>query len=200
MAESAWFRKLGAMNSTVPRSRRPARPSLAVAVLLAGASACELPDPPEADRSHWGAPPEVEAELRGVIQDLFDAMETRDMELGRRLLLSGGRFLALRETPDGTVFREQSHDQFLEWLADQEPVVLERFWDPEILIRRDLAVVWTPYDFFLNREFSHCGVDAFTLVKTDEGWRIATTVYTVEVTGCDEPPVISPLGPPEWNR
>jgi hypothetical protein len=36
-------------------------------------------------------------------------------------------------------------------------------------------------------------VDAFDLVKTPEGWKIAGGVYTVERTGC--PP--SPLGPPK---
>ena len=27
-----------------------------------------------------------------------------------------------------------------------------------------LAVVWTPYDFWVGGEWSHCGMDIFTLV------------------------------------
>jgi len=175
----------------------PAAFLLTALVLVAACEPVQVPDPAP---GAWRASPAVEVEVLAVVQDLFDAMEDRDPELGRQLLLPEGRFMSLRETDEGTVMREQSHQEFLEWLADQDVDVLERFWDPEVLIRGDLAVVWTPYDFFLDREFSHCGVDAFTLVRTDEGWRIATTVYTVEVTGCDQPPMVSPLGPPEWDR
>jgi hypothetical protein len=64
-------------------------------------------------------------------------------------------------------------------------------WDPDVRIHGAIAVVWTRYDFWVDGKFSHCGVDAFDLVKTAEGWRIAGGVYTVERTGC--PP--SPLGP-----
>jgi hypothetical protein len=53
-------------------------------------------------------------------------------------------------------------------------------------------VVWTPYDFHIDGEFSHCGIDAFNMVRTDEGWKIASIVWTVERTGCEN----SPLGPP----
>jgi hypothetical protein len=45
----------------------------------------------------------------------------------------------------------------------------------------------------VDGKFSHCGVDAITLVRTDAGWRIASFVYTVEETGCAP----SPLGAPQ---
>ena len=43
-----------------------------------------------------------------------------------------------------------------------------------------IATVWTPYDFWIDGKFSHCGIDAFDLVKTDEGWKIAGGSYTLE--------------------
>ncbi|MDP3000701.1 MAG: hypothetical protein Q8N47_24670 [Bryobacterales bacterium] len=36
-----------------------------------------------------------------------------------------------------------------------------------------IAVVWTPCDIHWDRKFSHCGVDAFSLIKTSEGWKIS---------------------------
>jgi len=51
--------------------------------------------------------------------------------------------------------------------------------------------VWTPYDFWVDGKFSHCGIDIFDLVKTAEGWKISGATYTVERTGC----AASPLGP-----
>jgi len=41
-----------------------------------------------------------------------------------------------------------------------------------------IASVWAPYDFYLNGSFSHCGVDLFYLVKTDNKWEIAHFGYT----------------------
>jgi hypothetical protein len=134
-----------------------------------------------------------------VIQDLFDVIEHRDTALGRRILHPGGRFVSIRETPEGNVVREQSQEEFLASMEDGGPHMRERFWEPEILLRGDLAVVWTPYDFWVDGERSHCGVDAFTLVRGRTGWRIAATVYTVETTGCDEAPLRSPLPLPEWD-
>jgi hypothetical protein len=41
----------------------------------------------------------------------------------------------------------------------------------------------------------HCGVDAFDLVETPEGWKIAGGVYTVEMEGCAPSPLGAPTGP-----
>jgi len=65
-------------------------------------------------------------------------------------------------------------------------------WDPNVLIHKEIAVVWAKYDFHREGKFSHCGVDAFNLVKTPEGWKISGIIYTVEKEGCGE----SPIGPP----
>jgi hypothetical protein len=40
------------------------------------------------------------------------------------------------------------------------------------------------YEFIRDGKFRHCGIDSFTLFKTDQGWKVATIVYTAETTGC----------------
>ena len=35
-------------------------------------------------------------------------------------------------------------------------------------------------DLWINSAFSHCGVDVFSLIKTRQGWRIASLSYTSE--------------------
>ena len=62
-----------------------------------------------------------------------------------------------------------------------------RFWSTI-----DLATVWTPYDFYLNGEFSHCGRNSFSLIRDDDGWRIASVTYSMLRESCES----SPLGPP----
>ena len=46
------------------------------------------------------------------------------------------------------------------------------------------------YDFWTDGKFSHCGIDAFELIKTVDGWKIAGGTYTIEAN-CGP----SPLGP-----
>jgi hypothetical protein len=58
-----------------------------------------------------------------------------------------------------------------------------------------MAVVTAPYDFYRNGAFSHCGIDLFELLETEDGWRISGGVYTVQRDAC--PP--SPLGPPRFD-
>jgi hypothetical protein len=44
--------------------------------------------------------------------------------------------------------------------------------DVEIRIDGPLAIVWTYYDFFAGDRFSHCGYDAFQLLKASGAWQI----------------------------
>lgn len=69
----------------------------------------------------------------------------------------------------------------------------ERGFRPEVQISGPLASVWMRYDFYVDGKFSHCGVDAFTMLKSDGRWRIATLVWSVE-----QPPACEkhPAGPP----
>lgn len=70
---------------------------------------------------------------------------------------------------------------------------VERGFQPEVRVSGPVAMVWLPYDFYLDGKWSHCGVDVFTLLKSPDGWRIATLVWSV-----DQPPSCQrhPSGPP----
>jgi hypothetical protein len=53
-----------------------------------------------------------------------------------------------------------------------------------VLIRGPIAVVWGQYEFLIDGEFSHCGVDAADLVKVDGRWKVANFMWTVEKENC----------------
>ena len=65
-------------------------------------------------------------------------------------------------------------------------------WDPVAMVHGRLAMVWAPYDFWVGGEWSHCGIDAFTLVEADAGWRVSSISYTSEISDCPESPLPSP--------
>jgi hypothetical protein len=43
-----------------------------------------------------------------------------------------------------------------------------------VRVDHDLAVVWAPFQFFLNGKLDHCGTDIATLVLLEGRWLITT--------------------------
>jgi hypothetical protein len=66
----------------------------------------------------------------------------------------------------------------------------ERIFDPEVRIDGDVAQVWAYFTFHRNKEFSHCGVDAFMLRKLGAQWKITQLSDSRRTTNCThtEPP------------
>lgn len=126
-----------------------------------------------------------------VVVAFFDAMAAGDGEAWEDTLLEDVTFVGTTQTTDGVAVNGIARDEFLA-LLEGPTGFLERMWDPAVRVHGTIATVWTPYDLHRDGEFSHCGIDAFSLVKTNEGWRIASIVWTAEPVGCDP----SPLGPP----
>ena len=142
--------------------------------------------------AYLSAQEDAEAGAVAAVQALFDAMAARDGEAIRDLLTDGAIFTATAETADGVQVRESTGAEFAASIGQPGPALLERMWDPHVMIQGPLAVVWTPYDFHVDGEFSHCGIDAVSLAKTAAGWKISSIAYTRERDGCAP----SPLGPP----
>lgn len=63
---------------------------------------------------------------------------------------------------------------------------LERYWSPTVLVRGSLAVVWAPYEFWLNGTSHHCGVDVVDFVKVDGVWKVSNLSWTSEMSTCAE--------------
>ena len=47
-----------------------------------------------------------------------------------------------------------------------------------------VAQLWTPYDLYIGDEWSHRGVDTFTLMKSEGHWRVAALIYTIRAAAC----------------
>lgn len=71
--------------------------------------------------------------------------------------------------------------------------ITERGFRPEVRVAGPVAMVWYPYDLYIDGKWSHCGIDIFTLIKRADGWRIVSMTWSAE-----QPPVCEkhPDGPP----
>jgi hypothetical protein len=130
--------------------------------------------------------------ILSTIQKFFTGMEQHDSAAVRATLLPGTRFVSLAAGAPNAKPRFQPDTAFIAMVATTKQHLLERMWSPTVRINGPMATVWTPYDFHVDGKWSHCGVDAFTLVRTETGWIISDLAYTTQRTGC--PP--SPLGTP----
>ncbi len=137
-------------------------------------------------------PPADRGQVIATVQKLFEAMAAHDVEGVRRIMIPEGRLMSVNDASPGPG-RIVSNQDFAAAIGARKETLLERVWNPEVRVHGGIAAFWAPYDFHLDGKFSHCGIDAFDLVKTAEGWKIAGGVYTVERTGCAP----SPLGEPK---
>jgi hypothetical protein len=125
-----------------------------------------------------------------TVQMFFDTMTAKDVEGARQVLQEQGRFHAMRMRDGKPDVRAFSNEEYFADLKASQQQMRERIWNPEVRISGLIASVWAPYDFWLDGKLSHCGVDQFDLIKTENGWKIAGGVYTLETTCAP-----SPLGP-----
>lgn len=132
-----------------------------------------------------------------TVDQFFRAMAARDTAVVARLVTPDGTFFAMRTQGDTLAYSIRSNAAWIRQLGSSRDTLIERMWTPTVMVHGPLAVLWTPYDIYRNGTFLHCGVDAFTLIRTNAGWRIRTIAFTMEPTGCAP----SPLGPlrPDWR-
>lgn len=79
-----------------------------------------------------------------------------------------------------TILKEDDVQQFYKSIGSmpKELKLEEKLLKIKVREEGILAQVWTPYEFYINGELSHYGVNAFTLMNTDEGWKIIYLVDT----------------------
>lgn len=145
---------------------------IVIVLLLAGTfgGAAELPD----ERS----------EIIDVVHEFFKVIETHSETIAKKICVAEGLMLSIREQEKGTLVKHESLREFTASLKDWHGTHKETITNPKVLVHKKLAVVWAEYKFYIDGKFTHCGVDSFTLIKTETGWKIASLVYTVEKTGC----------------
>ena len=109
------------------------------------------------------------------IEMLFAGMNRGDSALVRKAFTGSPVMATVHENPTaGSAIRFNDFHKFLMAVGARhaEPWS-ELIWDVQIESDGNLAQVWAKYAFYVGRKFSHCGVDAFQLIKdTDRKWRI----------------------------
>lgn len=126
------------------------------------------------------------AAVKQPIEQLFDGMRAGDSSAVRNAFLpNAGMYTAIWSKEGRPVLREGKLERFVAYVGQvEEGVMDEQIWSYDIRVDGLLATAWTSYSFFLNKELSHCGTNAFELFKTEGGWKISHITDTRNTEGC----------------
>lgn len=126
-------------------------------------------------------------DIKNTIDILFEGMESFDSTKVKSVLTTDAFLKSIVKTKTGeTKIIHESAQEFISMIGIKiENVRIdERLLSYEIKIDGDMAIAWTPYEFFINDIFSHCGVNVFTLSKLAGTWQIMGIVDTRRKTNC----------------
>ena len=124
--------------------------------------------------------------VKAAVNNLFVAMKNSDAALLRTCFADSAVLQAISRDKEGSLLvRNESVSIFAEGISKAAKGALdERITFDMIKIDGPLASVWTPYSFYYNGNFSHCGVNSFQLVRTKNGWKIQYLIDTRRKTDC----------------
>ena len=128
-------------------------------------------------------------EILNVINQVFDAMRTNDSTLLKQCFVEQPNTFTVYETKEGeTKLTLGDFQHFKSAVGKSKSQVWnEPIWNERVEIDGALASVWVDYAFYLGNTFHHCGVDAFHLMLTDDGWKIFHLVDTRRTEDCKVP-------------
>lgn len=129
---------------------------------------------------------QAEDSVKTVINTMFAAMRNGDAASFKSVFADKVIMQIISRNKEGkTIVRDEDINEFAEVVGKmKKDSADERISFETIKIDGLLAIVWTPYNFYLNGAFSHCGVNSFQLVKLDGAWKIQYLIDTRRRAGC----------------
>jgi ketosteroid isomerase-like protein len=138
-------------------------------------------------------PTPEQVEAIAAVDAFFAALRSDDKTaLASQMLPEGVIFVHNRMKPEAPRVDIVPVARHLENWTKSPPGLDEVMHYETALVDGDMAQVWGPYRFIAGGKTSHCGINSLSLVKTDSGWKVANTSFTMEL-----PSECERLGAPE---
>jgi hypothetical protein len=128
----------------------------------------------------------TEDSVKAVVNTLFSGMKSADAGLIKSVFSDSAIMQTISRTREGnTIVRNESVTEFADFVGKlKKDSADERITFETIKIDGPLAIAWTPYNFYFNGQFSHCGVNSFHLVRFNNAWKIQYLIDTRRRQGC----------------
>ena len=131
----------------------------------------------------------TEKDAKNLIDTFFEGFHKGDTVLMKSVMAPKMVMQTASSTPTGEhKVTDGSGTDFINAIANRpaDQKWVEKLLDYSVQIDGNLAHVWTPYEFYFNGNFSHCGANAFTIAKTDDGWKIIHIIDSRRKDSCKE--------------
>lgn len=122
-----------------------------------------------------------EKAIKSTITTFFDGLHKGDSSIVSSTLHRTIKLQTTFTNKEGkNVLLTDSKQKMLINIANKktEHIYFEKLLSWDIKIDGNLASVWTPYEFYLNGKFSHCGANSFQLFNDNGAWKI---IYLVDM-------------------
>ncbi|KAB1160745.1 nuclear transport factor 2 family protein [Tenacibaculum aiptasiae] len=119
--------------------------------------------------------------IKKTIDTFFEGLHKGDSAIVGKTLHSSVKIQTTFTNKKGEKkLATESRENLLAKIADKKPEhkYFEKLLSYDIKVDGNLASVWTPYEFYFNDKFSHCGANSFQLFYNNGKWEI---IYLVDM-------------------
>ena len=128
----------------------------------------------------------AEDSVKKVVNKMFKAMKAGDGKMLQECFGDSALLQTVTTSADGKIIvRNQEVKSFIQQVSSlEEGSADERIFFESIKIDQGLANAWTPYRFYYKKNFIHCGINSFQLVRIDGHWKIQYIIDTRRKDNC----------------
>ena len=129
----------------------------------------------------------TEDSVKNVVNRLFEGMKSADPDMIKKSFADSAILQTIGRDKEGkTIIRTSKAIDFANSVSRLPAGAAdERIQFETIKIDGPLALVWTPYVFYYNGNFSHCGVNSFHLIRLNGEWKIQYLIDTRRKQDCE---------------
>jgi Putative lumazine-binding len=128
----------------------------------------------------------TEDSVKAAVNQLFTGMKNADATLVETAFADSAILQTIGQREGKTFIRNEKVKEFGDFIRTQKKDAAdERIQFETVKIDGALAIVWTPYKFYYNGQFSHCGVNSFQLVRLNGQWKIQYLIDTRRKEPCE---------------
>jgi len=130
----------------------------------------------------------AEDSVKAAVNKLFTGMRNADAQMVRESFAENAVLHTITRNKEGKLeVKNEPVSEFADFVGQvKKDSADERISFETIKIDGPMAIAWTPYNFYFNGSFSHCGVNSFQLVRYEGVWKIQYIIDTRRRAGCKQ--------------
>lgn len=119
-------------------------------------------------------------EVQKTIETFFEAFHAKDTVKLKSICSDKIILQSIQENANGAKLSDEVASEFYKSIASIPANFnfQEKILSYSIQVDGTMAHAWTPYEFYINNKLSHKGVNAFTLFKENDVWKIIYVIDT----------------------